>query len=266
MTGRPVAIVTGATAGLGLEFARQLAARGHDLVLVARDAERLRAVQDALHREFGIGAAPLSLDLSTAEGTAAACDAIRARACDVVIHNAGFGTKGLLHRTDGEAQAAMVALHVTATDRLMRAALPGMIERGRGHLVVVSSVASYASSAGNVNYSATKAYQRMYVESLALELSGTGVTAQALCPGFTHTEFHARARMSMGGIPSWLWMSAADVVRASLDAMDRGRPVVVIPGRRWQLITFLLRHMPLALRRRGARRYSRTRTDAPAGR
>ncbi|MBK8248508.1 MAG: SDR family NAD(P)-dependent oxidoreductase [Gemmatimonadetes bacterium] len=262
MTPRPLACITGATAGIGLEFARQLAARQHDLVLVARDGARLAATCKQLQQEFGVHATPLVADLSAPAGLAAVVDRVRSLACDVLVHNAGFGTKGLLHVTDGPTQAAMVALHVTATDALMRSVLPGMRERGRGHLVAVSSVASFTPSAGNVNYSATKAYQRVFMESLALELAGTGVTAQALCPGFTHTEFHARARMNMSGIPGWLWLPAQRVVKESLDMM-RGSSAVCVPGRRWRLITFLLRHLPLALLRRGARRYAGTRTAAP---
>ncbi|MBL8959699.1 MAG: SDR family NAD(P)-dependent oxidoreductase [Gemmatimonadetes bacterium] len=262
MTLRPLACITGATAGIGLEFARQLAARQHDLVLVARDGARLSATCETLQREFGVRATPIVADLSTAAGTADLADRIRTAPVDVLVHNAGFGTKGLLHLTDGAAQAAMVALHVTATDALVRAAVPGMRERGHGHLIVVSSVASFTPSAGNVNYAATKAYQRVYMESLALELAGSGVTAQALCPGFTHTEFHARARMNMSGIPRGLWLPAQRVVQESLDAMRVGAPAVVIPGRRWRIITFLLRHLPIALLRRGAKRYAGTRTTA----
>lgn len=263
MTPRPIACITGATAGIGLEFARQLAAQQHDVVLVARDAGRLSATCTQLHEEFGVTATALSADLSEAAGLATVVGRIGASPCHVLVHNAGFGTKGLLHKTDGASQAAMVALHVTATDALVRAALPGMRQRGSGHIIVVSSVASYTPSAGNVNYSATKAYQRVFMESLALELAGSGVTAQALCPGFTHTEFHARAHMNMSGIPSWLWLPANRVVRESLTAMARGTPSVVVPGRRWRVITFLLRHLPLALLRRGARRYAGTRTASP---
>lgn len=259
MSERRAALITGATAGIGLEFARQLAARGHDLVLVARDGARLEQVRASLTAANGIQVTTLSADLSRTEGLDEVCRWIAANGCDLLVHNAGFGTKGLLHKTDGAAQEAMVRLHVTATDRLMRAALPGMVARGRGHLIAVSSVASFTVSAGNVNYAATKAYQRTFMESLALELAGTGVTAQALCPGFTHTEFHDRAGMKMGAIPGWLWMSAAEVVATSLRATDRGSPTVVVPGRRWQLIVLLLRYIPRWFLRGAARRYRSTR-------
>lgn len=259
MGDRRLAVITGATSGLGLEFARQLAARGDDLVLVARDAPRLRATCAELTSQHGVVARPLVADLSTADGIAAVAHVLSTEAVGVLVHNAGFGTKGMLHRTDAAAQDAMVALHVTATDRLMRAALPGMVARSAGHLVTVSSVASWTISAGNVNYAATKAYQRSYMESLALELRGTGVTAQALCPGFTRTEFHARAGMRMGSIPGFLWLSANRVVAASLRALDAGGPTVVVPGRRWRAIVLLLQHVPRWLLRLAAGRYRKTR-------
>lgn len=256
---RPLAVVTGATAGIGLEFARQLAARGHDLLIVSRDAARLAALAAELSSGVSVTVKTFPCDLSTAEGIERLTGWLTTNACAVLVHCAGFGTKGKLHATDGAAQDAMVALHVVANDRLMRAALPGMIARGHGALVSVSSVSSFTASAYNVNYSATKAYQRAYMESLALELAGTGVLAQALCPGFTHTEFHARASMNMSAIPSGLWMAASDVVAASLKALDARGPVVVVPGWRWRAIVWMLRHLPPSLRP-GNRRYARTRT------
>lgn len=254
------ALITGATAGIGLEFARQLAARGYDLVLVARDTSRLEDLARELATSGDIEVAVLVADLATDEGIARVVARLGEAPVELLVLNAGFGTRGLLHRTDPAAQEAMVRLHVLATNRLTLAALPGMVARGRGALIVVSSVASYVSSAANVNYAATKAYQRVFATSLSLELAGTGVYAQALCPGFVRTEFHERAAMRMHGIPAYLWLSAREVVAASLEALDRGRPAVVVPGRRWRVIVWLLRHLPPRLLRRGARRYQRTRS------
>ncbi len=256
---RPVAVITGATAGIGLEFARQLAARGHDLLLVARDAARLAAVAVELRDSARVDATSLPCDLAQPDGIQRLVEWLSTNACAVFVHSAGFGTKGALHLTDGAAQDAMLTLHVTATDRLMRAALPGMIARRDGALVVVSSVSAFTISAYNVNYSATKAYQKSYVESLSLELEGTGVQAQALCPGFTRTEFHARAHMKMGSIPAWAWLDVKDVVRASLAALDQRGPVVVVPKFRWRVIVWLLRHLPRGLMRGAATRYRSTR-------
>jgi hypothetical protein len=251
-------VVTGATAGIGRTFVDQLVDAGCEVLLVARDGNRLAAVAGEIVQRGG-RAAVMVADLSTEAGIDAVCDAMQRLAVDVLVHNAGFGTRGLLHTTDGSRQSAMVRLHVVALDRLVRAVLPGQRARGRGTIIVVSSVASYTTSGANVNYTATKAYQRVFMESLALELYGSGVVVQALCPGFTRTEFHDRARMNMSRIPAWLWMRPDEVVRCSLAAAERGDPVVVVPGWRWRAIVWLLRHLPRALVRRSARRYQATR-------
>jgi short-subunit dehydrogenase len=148
-------------------------------------------------------------------------------------------------------------VHVVALHRLAQAAVAQMVARGSGTIINVASVASFVSSAGNVNYCATKTYQRIYSEALARELEGTGVYVQVLCPGFTHTEFHGRGGMDKSKIPEWLWLSAERVVDESLAAMRRGRPTVVIPGLRYRLIVFVLRYAPMALIRRASGRYSR---------
>lgn len=178
----------------------------------------------------------------------------------VLVNNAGFGTKGRLATRPVAEQATMLELHVMAPYLLTRAVLPGMIERREGIIINVASVASFTASQGNVNYCATKAYQRVFSEGLAIELAGTGVRVQALCPGFTHTEFHDRMQIDKTkGIPSWAWLTADRVVRESLDEAFRGGPTVVIPGKRYKLTVFALRHMPMWIRRRMQERYSRAR-------
>ena len=134
-----------------------------------------------------------------------------------------------------------------------------MIARRSGAVINVSSVASFVASPGNVNYCATKTYLRVFSEALALEVAGTGVYIQALCPGFTHTEFHDRMRVKKSGIPPWMWMSADGVVGHSLAAMERQRPVVVIPGLGYRLLVGLLRVTPAWVRAKGTRRYRRDR-------
>jgi short-subunit dehydrogenase len=198
----------------------------------------------------------LAADLSDDAGIERAVEVLRSRPVDVLINGAGFGTKGTLVRTDPGAQERMLMLHVQAVHRLTTAVLPGMLERKRGAVITISSVASFIASAGNANYCATKAYQRHYMESLAVELAGSGVYAQALCPGFTRTEFHDRGRMNMSHVPGVLWQDAAVVVRESLAAMDRGRPSVVVPERKWKAIVFGLRHVPHRWLS-GVRRYRR---------
>lgn len=256
---RPIALVTGASAGIGREFAVQLAARGHDLVLVARDRARLEALATDLRSRFGAESEVLSADLRRDDDTTRVVARIDAAPIDLLVNNAGFGTRGAMARTDRAAQEAMIRVHVLAAHRLAQAAVQSMVPRGRGVIVNVSSVAGYLTSPGNVNYCATKAWQRIYSEGLAQEVKNHGVYVQALCPGFTHTEFHQRGQMDKTRYPSWMWMDAASVVSASLAAIDRRGPVVVIPGAGYKLAVVLLRHMPLWLRMRVTGRYRRDR-------
>jgi uncharacterized protein len=257
----PTALITGATAGIGAEFARQLAARRHDLVLVARDAARLADVARALAGEHGVAVDVIVADLATDAGVDLVIARIAegttddGRFIDVLVNNAGFGTKGSLVNADAAAQEAMVRLHVLAVHRLTHAALQPMARRERGAIVTVASVASYLTSPGNVNYCATKAYQRFAMQALAPEVASRGIYVQAFCPGFTRTEFHQRAAMSTEIIPRILWMDAAVAVRASVEAMERRRPTTVIPGFLNQLLVTLLHFTPRFLKARGTRPY-----------
>jgi short-subunit dehydrogenase len=162
----------------------------------------------------------------------------------VLVNNAGFGTRDTLADASPARQEAMLQLHVMAPMRLSQAALPVLLKNQRGAIVNVSSVASFLFSADNVNYCATKAYLRVFSEGLAAELTGTGVRVQALCPGFTRSEFHQRMGVDAGDIPGWMWLSATSVVETSLAALKRGRPVVCVPGLRYKLIVLLLRFTP----------------------
>jgi len=257
---RPLAIVTGASAGLGKVFARQLAERGFDLLLVARDADKLQGVADELALQFAITATAWPADLSRDEGMRTLAEYItRQERLMVLVNNAGFGTKGTLVNRPVSEQATMLELHVMAPMLLTRAALPGMIKRREGIIITVASVASFTASMGNVNYCATKAYQRVMLEGLAMELVGTGVKVQALCPGFTHTEFHDRAAIKKDTIPSWLWLSAERVVRESLDNAFGDGPVVVIPALRYKLIVLALKYLPNWMRRSFQTRYGKAR-------
>jgi hypothetical protein len=248
------ALVTGASAGIGREFCEQLAARGEDLVLVARDGARLEALAAELRARHGIDAVALAADLSRDTDV----DRVVARLAGeppvtLLVNNAGFGTQGALADTPSEPQERMVRVHVLAAMRLTQAAAKRMSALERGGIVNVASVAAFVISPGNVNYCATKAYLVSLSESLALELAGTGVQVQALCPGFTHTEFHARAEMDKGQVPGWLWLDARRVVRDSLRALDRGGPVVCVPGLGYRGLVALLRLLPHRLLGRAAR-------------
>jgi short-subunit dehydrogenase len=259
------ALVTGATAGLGAAYARQLARAGYALVLIARDAERLTATARALTKESGGAVETIAADLATDAGVDRVADRLRdgmrdrARFVDVLVNNAGFGTKGTLVAGDGAEQEAMVRLHVLAVHRLTDAALRPMLAHGRGAIITVSSVASYLTSPGNVTYCATKAYQRFAMEALAPEVARRGVYVQAFCPGFTRTEFHARAAISTAPIPGLLWMDADTAVAVSLAALEARRPTTVIPGWRNRVLVRLLTLMPRSVRARGTRRYESTR-------
>ncbi|MCU0647916.1 MAG: SDR family oxidoreductase [Gemmatimonadaceae bacterium] len=242
---RPLALITGATAGIGAQFCRSLAARGYDLVGVARDGARLDALATEL-APLGATLTPLVADLSTDDGIARVESTLADGHVSLLVNNAGFGTTGTLVSADATQQRAMLTLHVEAVHRLTRAALPGMLAARRGGVIVVASVAGFLSSGGNVNYCATKTWQRVFVQGLHQELAGSGVHVQALCPGFTTTEFHARMGFDQRGrTPAWMWYPAEFVVRASLDAIARGGPVIVIPGAVYKAVVFLARHLPL---------------------
>ena len=227
------ALITGASSGIGGEFARQLAGHGYDLVLVARRADRLQALAGELAAAYGVKVDVLPADLSTPEGVATVEDRIRQMdTLEVLVNNAGFATIGHLVDVEPRRQQEMVYLHVMATMRLSQAALPQMVERGRGAMVNVSSIASFMAMPGNVNYNATKAYINVFSQALQTELRGKGVFVQALCPGFTHTEFHATedfAGFDKSKWPAFMWMDVGDVVRASLNDLGSG-DVIFVPG------------------------------------
>lgn len=237
----------------------QLAALGYDLTLVARDRARLTALAAELESSRGISVTVMPADLASDADTSRVVQYIAANPVDLLVNNAGVGHAGRVGVMSHEMQDAMIRLHVLAVHRLTQAALPAMLERRSGSLIVVSSIASYLTTPGNVNYCATKAYDRIFAEGLALETARRGIYVQALCPGFTHTELHARANVSKGGMPAWLWMTADRVVAASLAAMRARGPTVVIPGLRYAWIVLVARYAPRWLLRLLTRRYRRDR-------
>ena len=258
---RPLACVTGASAGLGKVFAKQLAERGFDLLLVARDVDRLTSIADELSLQHGITATVHQADLSRDEPMRALAERLsKEERLMVLVNNAGFGTKGKLANRPVSEQATMLELHVMAPMLLTRAVVPRMIERREGFVITVASVASFTASMGNVNYCATKAYQRVFMEGLAMELAGTGVRVQALCPGFTHTEFHDRMQVDKSqGIPAWAWLPADEVVRDSLENAFGTGKTVVIPNWKYKMLVLMLRYMPIWLRGMMQERYGRAR-------
>jgi hypothetical protein len=244
---RGLAVVTGATAGIGREFAEQLARRGHDLLLVARDRDRLTEAAASLASRLGVETEAFPADLTRDDDVTRLAERIAASPrLALLVNNAGFGTRGRLAEVDPGTQVAMVRLHTLAPLRLTQAALPVMLRNRAGAVVNVSSVASFVFSAGNANYCATKAYLTTFSEGLAAELAGTGVQAQALCPGFTRTEFHSRMA-EPDRLPRFAWLSAEAVVGHSLRCLDRGGPTVCIPGLRFRLLVGIIRLAPRRL-------------------
>jgi short-subunit dehydrogenase len=242
---RPLAVVTGASAGIGREFCERLAARGYDLIVVARDAARLETLRQELEGRLGIGVEVFPADLTIDTDVSLLAERLtRSPGLALLVNNAGFGTRGALVDASPALQEAMLRLHIVAPMRLTQAALPVLLRNRRGAIVNVSSVASFLHSANNVNYCATKAYLTTFSEGLAAELRGSGVRVQALCPGFTRSEFHQRMEVDVAEVPRWMWMSATRVVETSLRNLDRGGPVVCVPGLRYKLIVLLLRFVP----------------------
>jgi short-subunit dehydrogenase len=251
----PTALITGATAGLGAAFARRLAAEQHDLILVARDAERLQRVAKELTAEHGVQVKTLSADLGTEEGCgiAAARLSDEERPVDVLVNNAGRGLSGSFLKAPVEEGMAVTELNVLAVQRLTHAAVPAMIKRGRGDVINVSSVSGFTPGVRDATYSASKAWVTCFSEALHVHTAGTGVRVMALCPGFVHTEFHQRAGLDMTGVPDWMWTEADDVVRHALRALRRGKAVCVA-GRQYKAIVNVARHAPRVVVRRAAAR------------
>lgn len=235
---RRTALITGASAGLGVEFARQLAAKGLDLLLVARREDRLKEVAGALEAEHGVRAATFGADLARRDAPAAIEGYAREQgiAVDYLINNAGSAGPHLLEEPDWEVQARFLELMMLSIAQMCHRFVPPMRERGFGRVINVSSFAGRIARPAGSNYGPSKAYGIALSEELALELRGTGVHVSALCPGFVHTDFHEVGNLAemKRGLPGFIWYDAATVVREGLDAVERGR-VIMVSGRlyRW---------------------------------
>ena len=247
------ALVTGASAGIGREFCEKLAARGHDLVVVARRAERLEEIKAEIEARHGVKVEVLAADLAVADNLRRVAERVgrRDEPVDVLVNNAGFGVKTSFLDTPVEKEIESVDVMVKAVVVLSHAAGRAMRERGRGAIINVSSVAGFMASG---TYSAAKSYVTVFSESLAGQLAGTGVTVTALCPGFTHTDFHASADIDIdktSAIGKRLWLDADRLVRDCLADVDAGR-VISVPGKQYKVATQLLRHVPRSIVRAGA--------------
>ncbi|WP_235737966.1 SDR family NAD(P)-dependent oxidoreductase [Nocardioides alcanivorans] len=243
-----LALVTGATAGIGHEFAVQLARRGHPLVLVARDEARLEAVAEQLRVDHRVEVEVLPADLVDRAQLDRVAERLRdrERPVEVLVNNAGFGLKQRFLDNDVEAEQQMLDILVTAVLRLSHAALGTMTERGRGAVVNVSSVASFLPRG---SYSAAKAWVNSFSEWAHNEYAGHGVQVMALCPGFVKTEFHERMDVTRDSAPGFLWLEAEDLVRDALVDLDRGRSFSV-PSKRYKVIVTATRIIPRSLLQR----------------
>ncbi|HXQ63149.1 MAG TPA: SDR family oxidoreductase [Acidimicrobiales bacterium] len=250
MTDRPIALVTGASSGLGECFARALAASGHDLVLVARTGPALEKLAGQLEQDSGASSEVLVADLADAGQLGAVAGRIADGApLATVINNAGFGHYGAFADLPLAGEVGQVAVNVLALVTLSHAALGAMVPRRTGKLLNVSSIGAFAPAPGGATYSATKAFVLSFTEALHDEVAPAGVHVTALCPGFTRTDFQQRAGVKTSGLPSVVWSDAAAVVAAGLAALDRNQAVCV-PGVLNKVVAVSPRLGPRGLTRR----------------
>jgi short-subunit dehydrogenase len=245
------AVITGATAGIGAAFVRPLQERGYELVVVARDQDRLRRqVPDA---------EVIAADLATEEGCRRVEDRL-AKGVDLLVNNAGRGLNKAFDESTIDEQLGLLDLNVRSVLRLSHAALPAMLANGRGAILNVSSVAGFSAGVRGATYSASKAWVTNFSESLDLQYRDRGVRCLAVCPGFTRTEFHDRAEMDMSGVPARLWLSADQVVTEALRDLDRGKSMSVA-GPQYKALVVATRMLPTGARRQASafarRRFNR---------
>lgn len=253
MTAHPgIALVTGASSGIGAAFARHLAGEGYDLILHGRREAALRRLCDELAAAHGISAQIVLAELSDPEGVSRLEGLIaRTPALSMLVNNAGFSSLLHFEHEDRDGQERLVRVHVVAPLRLMHAAIPVMRARGGGSIINVSSVAGFVVGPGSATYCATKACLTNLTETLHVELRGSGIRVQALCPGFTVTDFHRRAGFDTSADFFRGFMNVDNVVGTSLKDLKRGK-VVSVPGAKYKVVAVLSRWVPRWLMYRAA--------------
>jgi short-subunit dehydrogenase len=240
------ALVTGATSGIGESFTRLLAENNYNIVLVARDLPRLQERAEQLQAKFKIQTHIIQADLATASGCSVVEQYIANNQVDVLINNAGFGINKAFTVSQLDAEQQLLDVLVGTPMRLMHVALPLMKQRNKGVVINVSSVASFIAGG---TYSASKSYLTVLSESLHTELTGTNVKISALCPGFTRTEFHQRGRMSMKGLPSFMWLDSDELVAKAWSDALKG-VAISIPGWQYHVLVFVIKRLPRSIVRK----------------
>ena len=240
------AFITGASSGIGLSFAKQLAQQGFNLILLARRKDRLKTIASELESQNSIRCEIIQADLSQISDIEKTVDYIRQiNDLDVLVNNAGFATLGYFADVPIEKSLGMLNVHLTATIQFTHAAINGMLKRERGAIINVSSMGSFLLTPGNVVYDATKSFLNTFSENLKLEMQDMDIRIQALCPGFTRTEFHEVGDLrnyDRKAIPDSMWMSPDEVVSLSLKALGKNKKIIFIPGWKRRLSKWIIMH------------------------
>lgn len=241
------ALITGATSGIGWHFADLLAREGYDLVITARDTQRLNHLAGESHQKYNRNIEVISADLTTDNGISLIENRIKDGDIDVLINNAGYGLNQGFTKSDVIDEIAVLKILCEAPMRLAHASLPSMLAKNSGIIINVSSVAAWITGG---HYSAMKSYLMVLSESLHTELAETAVKVCSLAPGFTHTEFHQRGQMKMDALPNFMWLNADNVVITAWEDAKAGK-AISIPGRQYRFLYLLLRFAPRDLVRKG---------------
>jgi short-subunit dehydrogenase len=241
------ALITGASSGIGWHFADLLAREGYDLVITARDTQRLNHLAGEFHQKYNRNVEVITADLTTDHGISLIENRIKDSDIDVLINNAGYGLNQGFTKSDVKDEIAVLKILCEAPMRLAHASLPSMLEKNSGIIINVSSVAAWITGG---HYSAMKSYLMVLSESLHTELAETAVKVCSLAPGFTHTEFHQRGKMKMDALPNFMWLNADNVVITAWEDAKAGK-AISIPGRQYRFLYLLLRFAPRDFVRKG---------------
>ena len=241
----PYALITGASSGIGKEYSRQLASRGYNVVLVARDKERLELVGESISKEYEVLYEVIKADLTLDSDITKVINRIEdeQKPIEVLVNNAGFGLNNAFHKSTEEEEKKLLEILVTTPVRLTKAAVMKMLENKKGYVINVGSVAAWITTG---TYSAAKSYLHIFSESLYASYSKQGVYVSVVAPGFTKTEFHQRANIPIQSVPKWLWLTDEFVVEKSLvGAFDKES--MIVPGIQYKFLKFLSSVLPRAV-------------------